>query len=65
MHLTDADVRLQIRRINEATRTALVGKGWAPLDLIERHGAGWRLAVGVELAPDLSAETLGGWRRRG
>ena len=65
LHLTDADVRLQIRRINEATRTALVGKGWAPLDVIERHGAGWRLAVGVELAPDLSADTLGGWQRRG
>ncbi len=64
LHLTDADVRLQIRRVNEATRTALVRKGWAPMDLIERHGSGCRLAESVDLTPDLAAETMGGWRRR-
>lgn len=64
LNLTDADVRLQVRRINTATKTALVRKGWAPIDLIERHAGGYRLADAVELAPDLAAETMGGWRRR-
>jgi len=64
LNLTDADVRLQMRRINTATKTALVRKGWASQDLIERHGNGYRLAENVDLAPDLSAETMGGWRRR-
>ncbi len=58
LHLDEGDVRTQVKRMNDAARKATVKAGWKPVELVERVGSGYRLAVQIEAEGALDLPTL-------
>lgn len=58
LRVSEADMRLQVKRMNDAARTALIRAGWEPLDLVEHPDSGYRLASALNIGDERESADL-------